>query len=270
MTSAFAQKFLDVQLTDNKNYHWNTPDQWQQGRGAFGGLVTASKVLALEHAQQTIAPSQKLRSMTSMLCGPTLPGDTSIDLLPVRQGSNTTTWSARLSQTDDVKAESTALFGAERVEDATWNDMTPPEMTPWQDLGVIPLAPPFAPVFSAHMDYRTDDALPIMNPKEERATHGWVNLKEPPAQADNAYIALLMDAWWPCILSTLKQPRPIATISTTIQFLEDPSILDTSKPLKYRATMSVSMHGYAVEFRELWTEDNVLMALNQQTIAIIK
>ena len=62
----------------------------------------------------------------------------------------------------------------------------------------------------------------------------------------------------------------MATVSFTMQFLLDPARIDTTRPLCYRAAMPICVRGYGVEFRELWTPEGELVALNQQTIAIIK
>ena len=48
-----------------------------------------------------------------------------------------------------------------------------------------------------------------------------------------------------------------------------PDQLDPEAPLFYRATDVSIRGGYAVEFRELWAPDGRLVALNQQTIALI-
>lgn len=52
------------------DFEANFPDGWQQGRGLFGGLVTAALVRALE----ATAGGRVLRSLTSELCGPVRPG----------------------------------------------------------------------------------------------------------------------------------------------------------------------------------------------------
>jgi hypothetical protein len=60
----------------------------------------------------------------------------------------------------------------------------------------------------------------------------------------------------------------MATIAFTFQpftFAGDPTA-----PLAYRARLVASEGGYCVEFRELWSEDGHLLALNQQTMVIIK
>lgn len=268
-----------LQKSDNNNYQWEVPDAWQQGRGAFGGLVLSATVQALEQAQAAHDPegAKTLRTLSSMLCGPVFPDRAHFQTKLVREGNNTATWHVRQhqggeDQTDEeeVKSETIALFASDRAEDATWDELQAPRLTDWQDLPALPIGPPLGPAFSQHMEYRTDDAIPMMMQKQTHDTHGWVRYKNPPEVADRAYIAMLMDAWWPCALLTRPKPRPLATISFTMQFLLDPSRIDTSRPLCYRASMPVCSRGYGVEFRELWTPEGELVALNQQTITIIK
>jgi hypothetical protein len=62
----------------------------------------------------------------------------------------------------------------------------------------------------------------------------------------------------------------MATIAFTLQFLGDLSRLSSAIPLQFVAQSIAVAQGHAVEFRELWSEDGQLVALNQQTIAVIR
>jgi hypothetical protein len=46
--------------------------------------------------------------------------------------------------------------------------------------------------------------------------------------------------------------------------------LDPEAPFSFRSRAVAEAEGYTVEMRELWGEDGRLVALNQQTIAIIR
>ena len=80
----------------------------------------------------------------------------------------------------------------------------------------------------------------------------------------------LMDAYWPAHFAMETTPRPMATVSFTLQLLVDPASLDPAEPLFYRASAPAAHEGFVVEFRELWTARRTLVALNQQTFVIIK
>ena len=60
----------------------------------------------------------------------------------------------------------------------------------------------------------------------------------------------------------------MGTIAFTAQIMGDMPASD--EPVFFRATSDVARDGYSVEFRELWSPDGRLLALNQQTIAIIR
>ena len=253
--------------TQNGRYIWEVPDGWQQGRGAFGGLVLGALVRAFE--AEADAPDQPLRAVDATLCGPVLAQEAEIAVELLRAGSNTTTLTARLTQEGAVRASSTALFGRRRVEDGDWNELEAPEMGDWRDIDPVELPPQLAPKFTQHMQFRPRSGFPYSG-ADEREVTGWIRPKHPGDARDAAYIAACMDAHWPSAFATITSPRPMATITFSMQFPGTFDGLDADAPLFFRGRSPISRDGYMVEFRELWGEDGRLLALNQQTIAIIK
>jgi hypothetical protein len=75
MTSAFEQGSAVTPLGDGR-FAADIPDGWQQGRGAFGGLVLAALLRAMEAAEDDRA--RVTRSLSGELCGPVLPGPVEI------------------------------------------------------------------------------------------------------------------------------------------------------------------------------------------------
>ena len=241
------------------------PDGWQQGRGAFGGLVVAALVRAVE-AQ--VADGRTLRSLTVALCGPTQPGAAEVRTEILRAGNAMTTVAARLLQGEELQAHAVAVLGKPRPAEFDHTRLQPPPPSRWQDVPVLPIAPPLGPHFARYFEFRNTGALPFAG-QTELETSGWIR----PLQAserDAAWIAACADAWWPVLFAQVSAPRPMATVAFTLQVLVDPATLDPAAPLRYRATTAAVSEGYAVEFRELWTADGRLVALNEQTIAVIK
>ena len=101
---------------------------------------------------------------------------------------------------------------------------------------------------------------------------GWVRPLRPGARRDAAYLAACIDCYYPTLFVIEKAPRPMATIAFTFQTFGQPFSFagDPDAPLAYRARLVAAEAGYCVEFRELWTADGELLALNQQTFVIIK
>ena len=101
-------------------------------------------------------------------------------------------------------------------------------------------------------------------------TEGWIRLKDAGPTRDAAFLAACVDAWWPTLFTIEEAMRPTATVAFTFQPFVHFEGLDPAAPLFFRGKLAAASDGYLVEFRELWGVDGRLLALNQQTFAIIK
>jgi hypothetical protein len=242
------------------------PDTWQQGRGAFGGLVIGAMCRALEDS----APDRPLRSLTAELCGPLQPGDASVERSVLRAGNAVTTSTVGISQHGEVQAHGVGVLGRTRATDLDRLALAAPTMPAWSDVPVAPILPPAGPAFAQHFEYRVVTALPFSGAPHSDELLGWVRPKRPGTRRDAAFVAACVDAYWPLFFVSMRAPRPMATIAYTLQVLARLDGLDPDAPLAYRARLAIVSDGYFVEFRELWGHDGRLLALNQQTFAVIK
>jgi acyl-CoA thioesterase len=239
---------------------------WRQGRGAYGGLTIAAAIRAIE--QRVADPRRKVRTVTAEIPGPTLPGTASFTVDILRSGNSVTVARASLSQGSDVTSHVVAVLAAAReIPDApTWRELTRPQLPAWDSLGVLPPEGPF-PEFSQHFEYRLVEGVPFSGGAAQ--TIGWVRPRNPGEPRDAAFIAALIDAWWPASMVRAKGFRPLATIGFTLELIDEPTNLGDA-PLIYRGTVPVAGDGYFLETRELWTDDGRLLALNHQTFAVIR
>lgn len=244
------------------------PEEWQQGRGAFGGLVLANLLQAARACEPEAG--RTLRSLTAELVGPVLPGPARIRVELLRRGSGVSTMAARLTQGAELLAHAVIVLGRTRVAQRTWNRLKPPSPPPFDQVAPLEDAPVGAAQFAKFFEYRptvrpfqsTSEAVPI--------AAGWLRLRSASAVLTEAELLGLADAWWPCALAIEPIPRPMATLAFTFELLADPARLRPYAPVFHRAEAIAAQDGYTVELRELWSEDGELLALNQQTIAIIK
>lgn len=236
-------------------------DGWQQGRGAFGGLVLAILTRASE---SVVADAERpLRSLTAEIVGPVQPGPADIRVEVLRAGTGVTTVASRLVQGGEVQAHAVGAFGKTRPTFTAAPALPVPDLNrSWRDLATIPIGPPLAPVFTQNVEY--------WNLGSATETGGWVRLRRPGRARDAAYIVALADCWWPAMMHPLSAPRPIATLTFALERISDLEGLDPEAPLRYRAAVLAGRDGYAIEQRELWGEDGRLVALNQQTVVIMK
>jgi hypothetical protein len=255
-----------IERIDIGRFQARIPDGWQQGRGAFGGLVlgTLARAVLAEEPQLNRA----LRTLAGDLCGPVLPGEVEITTRVLRRGSNQTNMSAELRQGGEVVALASAVLSAPR----SLPSLPPPDAPPpsdWRALPIVELPLPRFPAFARHYEYRS--LGPPFGPTAEAGAGGFVRECEEVALArvDAPALIARLDAWWPALFLVEGGPRPIATVSFVAELLADPASLPPTEPLRYRARVAGQHDGFFVELRELWHGER-LVALNQQTFAVIK
>jgi acyl-CoA thioesterase len=252
------------------HYQLEVTPGWRQGRGAFGGLVVGALIRAIE--ARTADPSRKVRSVTAELPGPVEHGTVDISVETLRQGKNVSTARAALSQHGEIRSHAVAILGAPRAgtQQAGWNDLTRPELPPWTEIAPAPIgsAGGPGPEFAQHFEFRLVEGLLLSG--STAPVRGWIRARDPGAPRDAAYLAAMIDAWWPVAFIRLGELRPMATIAFTLDLVAGLDGLDPAAPLGYRATAPVCTDGYCLETRELWGADGRLVAINHQTFVIIQ
>jgi acyl-CoA thioesterase len=241
------------------------PEGWLQGRGLFGGLVLAT----MTNAAQAVAGAgdRRLRSLTADIFAPVQPGPALLSVEALRVGSGQSNYLVRLEQAGAACATASCCFGKQRVADGDWTALPPPARRDWQALEVVPVQPPVGPEFALNFEFRVERHFPFSGEAEARS-EGWIRPKEPGAARGAAYVVGCADAWWPAAFSRLEAPRPMATVAFTLEWLD--ADVPADAPLFHRASAPAASGGYTAEFRELWSADGRLLALNQQTFVIIK
>jgi hypothetical protein len=241
------------------------PDKWQQGRGAFGGLVLGTLLRAIEASEP--APERATRTLTGDLCGPVLPGAAEIDVRTLRRGNNQSNLAATLAQNGAVLATASVVLSPPRSgARARYAPPPPPSLPPWRDLPLLEIGPPFGPVFAQNYEYRSSTP-PFAH--GEPLIDGYIRERVPLERLDAPALIGRLDAWWPTLFALDGAPRPVATISFAAEILVDPATLPPEEPLRHRARMAALHDGFFVELRELWQGERVV-ALNQQTFAILR
>ncbi len=264
MTTPFARASR-VTAVDALRYEAHIPDQWQQGRGAFGGLVLATLLRAMRHAE---GDARRLpRSLSGDLCAPALVGPAAIEVAVLRRGRNLSNLDACMMQSGEVVARASAVFSEARAAHLDASPDAPPTPADWRAIEPAPVGPPFAPVFTQHFAFHNIGALPFSG-HGRAETEGFIRARAAPDALDASAVVGLLDAWWPAVFASATEPRAAATTSFTAEFLVDPATLAPAEPLRHRARAVAARDGFSVEFRELWSGDT-LVALNQQTFALL-
>lgn len=255
-------------VADPRDGRWSVPDGWQQGRGAWGGLVIAALVRSAEAAEaQAGSPGRAVRSVSAQIVAPVLVGDTVVTTREVRRGSSTSTWSVEILADDVPAVSASVVFGDPRRGDPIVHGApTPPSAPEWSQIASIELGPPLAPDFLQHLTMRPVSGLPYSGSDEDILV--WLGY--PQGRFDAASLLGLVDGPWPVPLVRITQPRPMATLSFMANLLLDPEEVDSTQPLLFSSQMLGEHDGYVTERRHLWTPDGRLAVENLQLITIIK
>lgn len=249
-----------VEPIDEGRFRADVPDGWQQGRGAFGGLGIGIAIRAMERVES----ERPLRALTAELPGPLLPGEVEVRVEALRRGSGMTTLEAKIVQGGEVKVRASGVFGLARVEHALGAPIAIPD---WRAIAPIP-AGAMGPPFSRFFEYRVTGPAPFSGGSEAIVEGFTRPIGE--ARWGAAELAAMADAYWPALFSTMSGPRPMATVTYTLQLTAKAHALDASAPLFFRSRVLGAEGGFVSELRELFDASGELVAINPQTFVIIK
>jgi acyl-CoA thioesterase len=251
--------------------------RWAQGKGAFGGLMSASLLRAM--TQVVVPPGSGLvvRTLHVTYCAPAREGPIEAHVVVERRGALVTTASARATQEGKVVTLATATFVAPTTRPsprALWNDTKMPTMPAPDTLEALPADTALLPSFTQFFEYRfcsggipySGDASALMG--------GWVRVRDPyPApsnlRADAALVAALIDSYPPAVLPRLDEARATASVNLTVDFLAPPSVTRADAQFLLLSSARVGDGGTTDETQELWSEDGVLLAACRQLVAIL-
>lgn len=253
-------------LTPNE-FLLDVPTGWEQGRGAFGGLVVGALVRAALESEEDA--TRTLRTVAAELIGPVPAGPSSLTVTTLRRGNGLSAYDVTLrprtgSEAGNVLARASVTLARTRNNDRDMLTLTPPSFVPFDDVPVAPIVPPIAPAFTQHLEFRLTGPLPFFGGPEARA-EGWVFAKKASRWGAPEWVALA-DAYWPSILALESAPRATVTVSFQLHLFHEPP----EGPLYLRARTLASKDGFVSEVRELWSPDGRLVALNPQLFAIVK
>jgi Acyl-CoA thioesterase N-terminal domain/Acyl-CoA thioesterase C-terminal domain len=256
-----------IRRADPGSFEAMVPEGWQQGRGAFGGLVYGILARAME--AELGDPARRLQTLSGDIAGPVLPGAVTIQAEVLRRGAKQSNAQARLVQEGRVLAVASGVFCApRRVEMPALRGVESPDRTEWDQLPVLPVEPPLGPDFARAYEYRLAGPAPLSG-SHDAETAGYIRERTLPSHRDAASVIALLDAWWPTLWSIVTEPRPVATTSFLAELLVDPARLDPAERLFHDARMAGQGDGLFVELRALWSGDTCV-AMNQQTFAVLR
>jgi len=260
---------------------WQVPSGYRQGRGAWGGLVLAGIVRAVEvrlRGDDRLAESE-VRSVAGVMAGPLLEGPATVRTRVVRSGSSVHSFAVELANSDGVLATSAIVVAASARKTTAdiggegWQ-FEADEVVRAALAAGVPDGPALdsgeqGPEFLRQLEVRPLQGFPgEQRPRATIAT--WLTLRDAPTEGDAAWLAAMTDACWPNALVGTDGTRPLATVSFQAELIADPRELDPREPLLHIGRSLGARSGYVSEARELWSATGQLVARCDQLVAVIK
>lgn len=236
-------------------HYWNTISP-------FGGTTVATLLQAmLAHPQRLGDPL----AMTVNFAGPIRQGEFTVEVALARAGRSTQHWRMEIRQAGDdwPVVTGTAVFAVRRE---TWSDTEAkrpaaagPDTLPRYD-------PPAKVPFLQMYDIRYADCDPLAA-GDDSTTQCWIS-DVPPRPIDFAAIAAYCDSFVPRLFVRKGAPRPISTVTLSINFHIDGATLarQQGRHAFGKARANAFNGGFYDQEGQLWAEDGTLLATTHQLV----
>ncbi len=248
---------------DGRAWSAEIPDNWRQGRTAFGGLIAA---LALEAAHRAFPGLAPLRSAQVSFIGP-VPAGVEFDVSVLRKGRSATFIEVAAMAEGSCAAKAVFCFGAARDSVLTHVGPDAPPVNMPETVPSLFREDGPRPVFSTNFDMNLAAGYGLIAAAPEAKATLWVRHKDAAARDTETGFLALCDAPPPAAFTMLSEFTPISTMSWLLNVLTD----DFKSRDGWWMIDNRSDHlaeGYASQAMAIFDRDGRPCALAHQTVAV--
>lgn len=259
--------WADIQASmrrDGDTFSADIPENWRQGRTAYGGLTAALMLAGVMKRFEDLPP---LRSALINFVGPVTGSPTLYSNLQ-RQGRNVTSLSAEAKVGEKSVGRAEFLFGAARSSNITVDFPAPAAPPPKE----VPLFTPPAmrdvvPGFFHNFDTRLIAGGHPMMGTDEGYIRTWSRHKHAASRAGIESLLCIGDVLPPAAMPLMKTFAPISSMSWIFNVLMDaPATEDGWWHIESKLT--AARGGYSSQVMRIWNTDGKLIVEGLQSIAI--
>jgi len=259
-----STSYDEVTTWERDGEGWSTclPEDWMQGRGAFGGILAAAALRAL----RTRVPADRPpRTVSTTFYGPVTAEPARMEVKVLRQGRSVTFAEAEIVQGGTLRVRVQGAFGADRptTVQVPWPTATIPEL----DSAVqFAYRPGVIPQFIQNVDSRwTEGAFPFTGqPGHELAS--FLRFRQPATRGPERLLGLI-DILPAPVLQQVDGPTPASTITWTAHLVAP----DSGAPGDwsfFRYKTITAQGGYSSAGGHLYGLDGRLIAWQEQLHAV--
>ncbi|MGF1720804.1 thioesterase family protein [Vibrio kyushuensis] len=242
------------------------PDNWTQGRTAFGGISAALLYTAMK---TKVADDRPLRSLTTNFVGPLIV-DTpfSFEIEVLREGKNASQLTGRIIQNNEVAVIQQASFGIERFSEVEVSNTSEHDLRAPDSLPLVPVIPSVTPNFISNIDLAIDEGAMPYSGATLSHLKGWMRFKSEPLIIADAHLICLIDSWPPAVLQMMQQPAPASTMMWNLEFIHPHKPVEPTDWFAYKAVTRQAENGYAHLEADIWNSAGDLIAISRQSVAL--
>ena len=246
------------------------PEDWQQGRTTFGGLIASTAVQAMRDvAGSGWGPEVQLRALQTSFIGPVDRGPVEVAVQVLREGRNVRQVQALVQQAGQTAAVLLGVFGSDReTEVAPCAPSQPPATTSAADAAKLPFLRGIAPNFTQHFDARWGDGAFPYSGKPSPLSRIHLRLKSEPVDAELLTV-LMADLPPTPVISQFTRPVPASSVSWELE-LRPVADAPQGENDWWRVDTDViaAAGGYVNQVTKLWTPGGELASIGYQVVAV--
>lgn len=263
--TAFAT-LIDTVRNVSEETPLHIPEDWMQGRTAYGGLIAA---MILKSMRRHVPEDRKVRSLMLSFVGPVYSDPFYIQTQVLRSGKSVTTVESKLIQNQMVCSTAVASFGGDRDSEIQIPPAKRIEMADPDTAFQLPYLEGLTPAFTRHFDYRwAIGDLPLSGSGGEEIG-GWISFKEATDCLTEEWLMAIADAWPTPVLSRIKAPAAASTVTWALEFVHlDRVTCSQNDWWAFHCIVDSAENGYAHERAMVWDPDAQLALLSHQTTAV--
>ncbi len=264
-TTSFASMIDNAQAASRKT-HLLVPEDWMQGRTAYGGLVAA---MCLKSMRGHVPEGRKIRSLLFSFVGPVNSAPFTLQTQSLRSGKSVTTIESRLIQNGKICCAAMGSFGADRDSMIEVTPIKRLEMQEPSKALELPYIEGLTPAFSRHFDYRWAIGELPFSGGGGKEIGGWISFREKTDCLTEEWLIALADAWPTPVLSKLKEPAAASTLTWALEFVHlDRITCSENEWWAYHCEVDSAERGYAHERSTVWDPDGQLALYSHQTTTV--
>ncbi|MBD2859608.1 thioesterase family protein [Spongiibacter sp. KMU-158] len=265
--SSFNDNLASVQKNSDTDFSVTIPEDWLQGRTAFGGLSSA---VIVEAMQKVVSADRQLRSMAVSFVGPATPGEQKIALRLLRDGGSVTHIQGELVCDGQVATAVNAAFGkavanpAKVVAASIPKDLPAPESCP-----SVPYVEGFTPAFTQHFEMKFVYGQPPLA-EADNADYGvWLRFKQPTEISTSSLIAIGDMPPLPGF-NLAKFPALGSSLTWYLEFPTELTDIDPEGWWYYDYRCQAAGDGYFNNFGTIWAPDGRAAMFTRQVAMVFQ